>query len=293
MLDQISRKHGILKKSGGSLDESHLRRSCSPDMESTGSILKNGRNRRSSLEENGNRQSILKKKDDEHGPYGILKKKNSIDEGFEHMYMSIADHTILAANGDKTLQNVEEVKPILKKRRSTEEHPFLDPASSSETTPRPILKKKSSTDTDELDDWPKKTILKTSHRKSKNENTDISEVLRRISLESAPLTKPTAQRLSFCDDEDQSSESENELGPRVRASKSFSSVRSTSPSGSHSDFSSLAWTIREHNSGLGPRENRVDSPHPLLDQVTDVEGTFHINGTSSQPVPVPSFSSHK
>ncbi|XP_034251138.1 supervillin isoform X3 [Thrips palmi] len=286
--DQVSRKNGILKKSGGSLDESHLRRSCSPDVEASGSILKNGRSRRSSLEESTNKQSILKKKDGD-GPHGILKKKNSIDNGSEFKHMS--PH---AANGEKTLQQDDEVKPILKKR-SSEDYPIAEPSSSSDTPPRPILKKKSSTDTDEMDEWPKRTILKTSHRKSRDEDDEISEIFRRRSVGSPPLMEATGQTLAFCDNIEQSSDSEDELQPR--ASNSFSSVRPTSPSGPHSDFSS-AWRRWDCNSSHGPQENRPGSPPPVSDGMTNIEGDFHSLGAipkqpqlrSARISPQPSFS---
>lgn len=282
VLDFTSRRHGILKKSGGSLDESHFRRSSSPESESSGSILKNRLKRRSSLEDSTNRQSILKRKDtdDGHEPHGILKKKIPSDQSNKQPHISIAEHVILAAGGDSVLLD-DDVRPILKKRCSSEEQATVDPASLSyDVAPRPILKKKSSTDTDEMDEWPKKTILKTSRKSSREEDTDTSESFRRRSVGSAPLIKPSGQRLSLCDNVDQISQSEDLLQRRLRASRSFTSVRPSSPA---NDFGSVAWRRRswEYNSCIREDFCRAGRPLSVAERVSSMESTLHSNG--SQP----------
>ncbi|XP_075225923.1 uncharacterized protein LOC142327040 [Lycorma delicatula] len=162
------RRQGILKKHR-SLDEAEVtrRRSCSPDVETAEfrPILKH--QRRSSLEELHRRtqspepQSILKRKTSrEEGveanttsePQGILKRKTSTtssEEGLGHV--TIADTVILAITGGVPAVSEDHVKPILKKKSISGEEIPSEITSSSET-PRPILKKKSSVETEDIED---------------------------------------------------------------------------------------------------------------------------------------------
>lgn len=120
------KKQGILKKRR-SLDESEVnrQRSSSPDK----SILKNFR--RLSMEDVN---SIVPE------PHGILKRKSATPP--LHHHVTIADTVIMAAAaalGDCQV-TTEHVRPILKKKSSSEEH---TPENSIGDPPRPILKKKS------------------------------------------------------------------------------------------------------------------------------------------------------
>lgn len=228
-----NRKQGILKKRR-SLDESQVlrHRSYSPDTN-----LANGRDsrsilkgqRRSSLEEITRMQSpdphlqgILKRKslrneeDIEHllnSPQGILKRKSntsSAGSSSASSHVSITTAVILAAAGgaEMVLEHSDAVKPILKKKSSSEERPCSETLTFD--TPKPILKKKSSTDTDESEDRPKKPILKLSRRSLDGlEKTGEDSVLfKQSSTDSEREVKPIlklgnredAQRakLSFC-----------------------------------------------------------------------------------------------
>lgn len=203
--EPVSRKrHGILKKRS-SLDESEIlrRRSCSPDVsfaDNTYSefrpILKN--QRRSSLDE-----IVKRDQSPDQQPASILKRKSSREDDREiHRSSlgspelqsilkrklassvranSISHHVTIAsdatggnsagsaiANASANLvpEGLEgsEVKPILKKKYGKEELAGSDILS---LEPRPILKKKSSTESDEHEhDRPKKTILKSSRKNS-------------------------------------------------------------------------------------------------------------------------------
>ncbi|XP_054285862.1 supervillin isoform X2 [Macrosteles quadrilineatus] len=165
-----SRRQGILKKHR-SLDDGSgvmMRRSASPDKP----ILKH--QRRSSLEEVRRRRtqspeptSILKRKTSREEaeecssvsePQGILKRKTSGSPGPVHV--TIADSVILAVAGEDSLAD-DHVRPILKKKTSVGEEPQCQdtPAPVSSETPKPILKKKSSSETEEGEDKPK-PILK-------------------------------------------------------------------------------------------------------------------------------------
>lgn len=196
--DNITKKHGILKKRG-SLDENEIlrRRSYSPDIyaEINNFEIRTimSIERRSSLDELVKRPrspdtlhltSILKRKSsgeddrDDIGspePQSILKRPSSSGK-----FNSTGHHVSIAAAVAKTLGGVEflnngfstEPRPILKKKMSREESSSSDPPS---LEPRPILKKKSSTESDEhAEEWPKKTILKSS-RKNSEESSNESE----------------------------------------------------------------------------------------------------------------------
>lgn len=178
------RKQGILKKRR-SLDESQVlrHRSCSPDVAAaerdSRSILKN--QRRSSLEDicrtrspDFHLQSILKRKsckneeDADHSlnsPQGILKRRSgasSAGSSSTTSHVSITTAVILAAaeGAEMVLEpSVDVVKPILKKKSISEE--YQNDGVLYEH-PKPILKKKSSTDTDDSEEKPKRPILKSS-----------------------------------------------------------------------------------------------------------------------------------
>lgn len=197
-----NRKQGILKKRR-SLDESQVlrHRSCSPDVANgksdSKSILKP--QRRSSLEEiirskspDPNIQGILKRRtsrneedqDSLNSPQGILKRRSgasSAGSTTSSPHISIATAVILAAAGgaEIVLDSPETVKPILKKKSFSDEHP-LEMGSTEGL--KPILKKKSSTDTDDSEERPKRPILKLSKNSQDSKDSDDSETTRSISL---------------------------------------------------------------------------------------------------------------
>lgn len=208
VVEPVSHKrHGILKKRS-SLDESEIlrRRSCSPDVFFADNnysefrpILKN--QRRSSLDEIVKRDqspdqqpaSILKRKSSKEDdrevhqlqlgfpePQSILKRKlaNSVRANSVNHHVTIVSDVVNTNAGGNTIVSTttnlvsdsldgSEVKPILKKKYGKEE---LAGGDVSSLEPRPILKKKLSTDSDEHEhDRPKKTILKSSRKNSYEE----------------------------------------------------------------------------------------------------------------------------
>lgn len=206
------KRHGILKKRS-SLDENEIlrRRSCSPDVSFADNIysefrpiLKN--QRRSSLDEIVKRDqspdqqpaSILKRKSSREDdreirrlslgspePQSILKRKlvNSVRANSVNHHVTIASDITSATMSGNTIANTNaslvseslegsEVRPILKKKYGKEE--LVGDTMSLE--PRPILKKKSSTESDEHEhDRPKKTILKSSRKNSYEEGSYETE----------------------------------------------------------------------------------------------------------------------
>lgn len=207
------KRHGILKKRS-SLDENEIlrRRSCSPDVSFADSIysefrpiLKN--QRRSSLDEIVKRDqspdqqpaSILKRKSSKEDdreihrvplgspePQSILKRKlaNSVRANSVNHHVTIASdiasttvsgNAIVNTNASLVSEGLEgsEVRPILKKKYGKEELVGGDTLS---LEPRPILKKKSSIESDEHEhDRPKKTILKSSRKNSYEEGNYETE----------------------------------------------------------------------------------------------------------------------
>ncbi|KAL0270902.1 UNVERIFIED_CONTAM: hypothetical protein PYX00_008175 [Menopon gallinae] len=174
------KRQGILKKRR-SLDENEvLRRRSGADSNNAEfkPILKN--QRRSSLEDLGGRsrspdylpQSILKRKssrDEEPEeavsgaePQGILKRKNFV-------HVKISDSVIMAAAANVGEMPNENIRPILKKKSSSEEH--STPELSASEPPRPILKKPS-VEVDDMEEKPKKPILKTSRKTSLDDSED-------------------------------------------------------------------------------------------------------------------------
>lgn len=200
------KRQGILKKRS-SLDESEVlrRRSCSPDvagwdpdsLSEFRPILKN--QRRSSMQELVRRtqspdphpQSILKRRtspEDEveertscsPEPQGILKRKSGTSSNSSSSstspHISIAASVIMNVAGlDPGTDmlpldgSAEHVRPILKKKSSSEDNTTAD--SSSTEAPKPILKKKTSVEVDDLEERPMKPILKSSRKSSQEEQT--------------------------------------------------------------------------------------------------------------------------
>ncbi|GJQ68085.1 hypothetical protein Trydic_g16780 [Trypoxylus dichotomus] len=224
-----SRKQGILKKRR-SLDESQVmrHRSCSPDVANkpdSRSILKN--QRRSSLEEiTRNRspdlqiQGILKRKptkgDDDpenplNSPQSILKRRSGASSAGStsgNQHVSIATAVILAAAGgaEMILEPNDHVKPILKKK-SIEEQSGSDITCEAL---KPILKKRSSTDTDDTEDKPR-PILKSSKGLSEHSDSDSARYNYRHSFQHKESCR---LRLSFHTDEDSNGD---HSGIRIRS----------------------------------------------------------------------------
>ncbi|XP_074029765.1 supervillin isoform X3 [Leptinotarsa decemlineata] len=228
------RKQGILKKRR-SLDESTVmrHRSCSPDVahkKDSRSILKN--QRRSSLEELRRTQSpeihlhsILKRKssrteDEDHSlnsPQSILKRRSgasSAGSTGSSPHVSITTAVILAAAGGAEMvldPEPEPVKPILKKRSFSEEHTYHSDALTD--VPKPILKKKSSTDTEDSEEKPKPILKlpKTAEREFSDGSIDNPFLKHTTSSETEcevrPILKQTSReesprpRLSFCSED--------------------------------------------------------------------------------------------
>lgn len=180
-------KQGILKKRS-SLDESRYSRSHSPDERSI--LVRTPR--RNSLEEIQHigilkQRSYDAKSDNQmptSEPHGILKKKETStpsDAGYPK-HVSISEAVILAAAElckDAIVSDGEhEIRPILK-----QDTPTI-------STPRPILKKKYSSDTEEI-----RPILKSSRKSSREESDVDTDSCRSILRNESP-----AKRRSFCGD---------------------------------------------------------------------------------------------
>lgn len=184
-----SARAGILKKRS-SLDESRFSRSQSPD--ERGILVRSLR--RNSLEELQHgilKQSSYEAKNDvtpQQEPHGILKKKETSTPVEQSKHVSIAEAVILAAaelckdlvSSSENNNISSDVKPILKFDTSTV------------STPRPILKKKYSSETEEI-----RPILKSSRKSSREEgfSSDIDDCHRSILKFDSP-----AKRLSYCED---------------------------------------------------------------------------------------------
>ncbi|XP_060534945.1 supervillin-like isoform X2 [Cylas formicarius] len=212
-----NRKQGILKKRR-SLDESTVtrHRSCSPDIVNQAkssadskSILKN--QRRSSLEELRRTRSpethlhgILKRKtsrheDEDHSlnsPASILKRRSgasSAGSTGSTPHVSITTAVILAAaeGAEMVLQQAPSaMRPILKKKSSSDEYAGGVETPTDATAPRPILKKKSSSETDDAttEDKPRPIL--------KQERSDGGET--RPILKTSLRSESPRPRLSFC-----------------------------------------------------------------------------------------------
>lgn len=220
--NERTKRQGILKKRR-SLDENEVlrRRSYSPDghVADFKPILKN--QRRSSMEE-----LVRRSKSPESGPQSILKRKSSREEEIEevpssvevqgilkrkssvtssgHQHVKISESVIMAAAvAVGELQINENVRPILKKKSSSED--YSTPDLSINEPPRPILKKKTSLEVDD-EDRPKKPILKTS-RKTSLEESEEGKRSRHHSLTALEEPKPilkTNSRPKLSDNENDS-----------------------------------------------------------------------------------------
>ncbi|XP_059614668.1 supervillin isoform X2 [Phlebotomus argentipes] len=172
-------RQGILKKRS-SLDESRYSRSHSPDEKSA--LAKNLR--RNSLEEI--QHGILKSTSYEREaeslqpmePHGILKKKDSTSTPCETpKHVSISQAVILAA--------AELCKDIHNSCESPEVKPILKTDSVTRSAPKPILKKKYSSETEEI-----RPILKTSRKSSREENSDTdTDCVRSILKTDSPFKR--------------------------------------------------------------------------------------------------------
>lgn len=186
-----SSKQGILKKRS-SFDESRYSRSHSPDERSI--LVRTPR--RNSLEEmqHAGGGGILKQRSYEiksdagttvtNEPHGILKKKETStpSEAGYPKHVSISEAVILAAaelcKGAAAGSDGEfEIRPILK-----QDTPTI-------STPRPILKKKYSSETEEI-----RPILKSSRKSSREESSDVDT----DSCRSILRTDSPAKRRSLC-----------------------------------------------------------------------------------------------
>lgn len=180
-------RQGILKKRS-SLDESRYSRSHSPDERSI--LVRTPR--RNSLEEIQHIGGILKQRSYEgkseysstsNEPHGILKKKETStpsDQSTYPKHVSISEAVILAAAElckDAIGSDGEhgDIRPILK-----QDTPTI-------STPRPILKKKYSSETEEI-----RPILKTSRKSSRDESDIDTDSYRSILRIDSP-----AKRRSF------------------------------------------------------------------------------------------------
>lgn len=181
-----STKQGILKKRC-SLDESRYSRSHSPDERG---ILVKG-NRRNSFEELQHgilKQSSYDSKDDVSSSstivsHGILKKKESTTPSEQQKHVSISQAVILAA--------AELCKTISDHDDSDYVRPILKSDQQAVATPRPILKKKYSSENEEI-----RPILKTSSRKSSREESSDNEECKNKSI--LNCDSPVKRR-SYCD----------------------------------------------------------------------------------------------
>lgn len=195
-------KQGILKKRS-SLDESRYSRSHSPDDRSI--LIKHSR--RNSLEETHGilKQPSVESKDEScHGSHGILKKKESITPSGEPKHVSISQAVIMAAaeickdivNAGGIDDSLHDIKPILK--QDSQSH---TPANNGQSQPKPILKKKHSSDGEELMrnfEESIRPILKSSRKSSRDENSD-TDTESCNGKRSILKTDSPAKRNSYCD----------------------------------------------------------------------------------------------
>lgn len=104
-------------------------------------------------------------------PQGILKRKSSSGSSTGPVHVTIAESVILAVAGvQEAVYDEDHVRPILKKKTSSCEEPSLDSLSSCSETPKPILKKKSSSETDDTDEKHRKRPILKSRKDSGGSN---------------------------------------------------------------------------------------------------------------------------
>ena len=149
--------------------EELVRRTLSPDPQPQ-SILKRRTSRDDEIEERTSGSPE---------PQGILKRKSASSSNSSSSstspHVSIAASVIMNVAGidpssELPLDNSsEQVRPILKKKSSSEDNTAAD--SSSTEAPKPILKKKASADTDDLEEKPMKPILKSSRKCSQDDQS--------------------------------------------------------------------------------------------------------------------------
>lgn len=132
-------------------------------------------------------------------PQGILKRKTSTGSSSAPVHVTIAESVILAVAGENPPTD-DHVRPILKKKSSLCEDP---PGISQENTgqgaepPRPILKKKSSSETEENEEKPKRPILKSrrdSGRVSESRQSFTDHETMEVQPEEVPLLNGTDER---------------------------------------------------------------------------------------------------
>lgn len=113
-------------------------------------------------------------------PQGILKRKSATSSNSSSSssspHISIAASVIMNVAGWGSDSDIlpldggaDHVRPILKKKSSSEDNTTAD--SSSTEAPKPILKKKSSVEVDDVEERPMKPILKSSRKSSQEEQT--------------------------------------------------------------------------------------------------------------------------
>lgn len=135
-------------------------------------------------------------------PQGILKRKTSNGSSSAPVHVTIAESVILAVAGDNPPTD-DHVRPILKKKSSLCEDPpgiSQDNSAQGAEPPRPILKKKSSSETEENEEKPKRPILKSrrdSGRVSESRQSFTDHETMEVQTEEVPLLNGTDERVEI------------------------------------------------------------------------------------------------
>ncbi|XP_055913669.1 uncharacterized protein LOC129947223 isoform X4 [Eupeodes corollae] len=216
-----TKRQGILKKRS-SLDESrYYSRSHSPDERSI--LVKSAR--RNSLEETQHgilKQSSYESKSDgcpsAEPHHGILKKKDSTSTPSESSHpskhVSISQAVILAAAElCKDIVTSSSSPPTSNDSEYDNIRPILKVDSQEIRAPKPILKKKSSSETEEI-----RPILKTSRKSSREESSDQSDDQGKRSIRK---TDSPAKRRSFAESSDMAVASTSSDSAILQRSKSL------------------------------------------------------------------------